>query len=73
MIRKFNTNGEQSSTQRLDDLLIDLRKLREKLENTEEENESLIQYAYDNHLISIFNNDVEIIQKHLKRLYYGKR
>jgi hypothetical protein len=72
MIKKFNTSNEKTSTQRLNELLFDLRKLREKLEATDIENQELIHYAHNNHLIAIFNNDVEIIQKNLKRIYYTK-
>jgi hypothetical protein len=73
MIKKFNTSNEKTSTQRLDELLFDLRKLREKLEATDTENQELIHYAHNNHLVSMFNNDVEVIQKHLKRIYYTKK
>jgi hypothetical protein len=73
MIRKFNTGVQKSSTQRLNDILFELRKLREKLEETESEPNGLVNFAHENHLVTIFNNDVEVIQKHLRRLYYTKK
>ncbi len=72
MIRKSKTNDPKSSTQLLEELLPNLRTLLKKLEETENESDSLIQYAYDNHLISIFENDIYLVKKNIKRIYYNR-
>jgi hypothetical protein len=70
MIRR--TAQERSATQRLDEIIEPLTKLRDKLESTEKESDDLLNWERNYSLVTHFNNITEQIQKELKRIYRSK-